>query len=261
MVPRVPGRTGRAAVMIGAALLAAGATSVRADALTSDQFQELLQQDKAILEELQQIHLMLERQRPARTTAEGMRAPDSKVRIALRSDELAIGSANAPLTLIEFTDYQCPFCRQFHEAAFGDIKKIYIDTGRLRFISRDFPLEMHQNAMRASLAARCAGEQGKFWELRDLMIANGNRLNPPSIDSYANQLKLDSGRLDKCIKSGPYQARVDQDTAEGKTAGIAGTPSFVLGRTGKDSLEGIKLVGAMSSAAFDARVRDFLATP
>jgi protein-disulfide isomerase len=261
MASRVPGRTRRAVITIVAALLVSSATGARADTLTSDQFSELLQQNKAILEELRQIHLLLERQQPARTTAEAARPADSKVRLSLRSDELAIGSANAPLTLIEFTDYQCPFCRQFHQTAFADIKRNYIDTGKLRFISRDFPLDMHNNAMRASLAAHCAGDQGKFWELRDLMIANGNRLDQPSIDLYAKQLKLDSDRLDKCVASGTYQARVDQDLADGKTAGINGTPSFLLGRTGKDSVEGTKLVGAMSSVAFDAKVKELLATP
>jgi protein-disulfide isomerase len=261
MAPRVPGRTGRAVFLMTAALLASSATIARADTPTSDQYSELLQQNKAILEELRQIHSLLERQQATRTTAEGTRPADSKVRLSLRNDELAIGSANAPLTLIEFTDYQCPFCRQFHQATFADIKKNYIDTGKLRFISRDFPLDIHNNAMRASLAAHCAGEQGKFWELRDLMIANGNRLEAPSIDLYAKQLKLDSDRLDKCIASGTYQARVDQELAEGKAAGINGTPSFLLGRTGKDSVEGTKLVGAMPSVAFDARIKELLATP
>jgi protein-disulfide isomerase len=258
MAPRVPIRIGRALTVVSAALLAASATG--ADTLTNDQFSELQQQNKAILEELRQIHSLLERQQPTRT-AEGTRPADSKVRLSLRSDELAIGSANAPLTLIEFTDYQCPFCRQFHQTTFADIKKNYVDTGKLRFISRDFPLDIHNNAMRASLAAHCAGDQGKFWELRDLMIANGNRLEAPSIDLYAKQLKLDSDRLDKCIASGTYQARVDQDLAEGKAAGINGTPSFLLGRTAKDSVEGTKLVGAMPSVAFDARIKELLATP
>jgi protein-disulfide isomerase len=261
MAPRAPGRIGRAVIMMAAALLASSATIARADTLTGDQFSELQQQNKAILEELRQIHLLLERQQSTRTAAEGTRPADTKVRLSLRSDELALGSANAPLTLIEFTDYQCPFCRQFHQSTFPDIKKNYIDTGKLRFISRDFPLDMHNNAMRASLAAHCAGDQGKFWELRDLMITNGNRLDQLGIDSYAKQLKLDSDRLDKCIASGVYQARVDQDLAEGKTAGINGTPSFLLGRTGKDSVEGTKLVGAMPSVAFDARIKELLATP
>jgi protein-disulfide isomerase len=261
MAPRAPGRTGRAAIMLGAALLAATAAGTRADTLTTDQFSELQQQNKAILEELRQIHLLLERQQPTGTAAEGTRPADSKVRLSLRNDELAIGSPNAPLTLVEFTDYQCPFCRRFHETTFADIKRNYVDTGKLRFISRDFPLDMHNNAMRASLAAHCAGDQGKFWELRDLMIANGNRLDQPSIDLYAKQLKLDSDRLDKCIASGTYQARVDQDLAEGKAAGINGTPSFLLGRTGKDSIEGTKLVGAMPSVAFDTKIKELLATP
>ena len=75
------------------------------------------------------------------------------------------------MTIVEYTDYQCPFCQRFHVAAFPELKRNYIDTGKVRFFSKDLPLDFHANAMRAAQAGRCAGEQGKFWELRDVMGA------------------------------------------------------------------------------------------
>ena len=78
---------------------------------------------------------------------------------------------------MEFTDYQCPYCQRFHVASFPELKRAYIDTGKVRFFSKDLPLDMHANAMRAAQAGRCAGEQGKFWELRDVMGMNPDKLD------------------------------------------------------------------------------------
>ena len=86
---------------------------------------------------------------------------------------------------MEYTDYQCPFCQRFHVTAFAELKKAYIDTGKVRFFSKDMPLDFHPNAMRAAMAARCAGEQGKFWELRDTMGANPNSLDIEHIVGFA----------------------------------------------------------------------------
>ncbi len=104
--------------------------------------------------------------------------PDPAKRAKLNLDGFQmLGSKNAPLTIVEFTDYQCPFCQRFHVTTFPDLKKNYIDTGKVRFYSRDLPLDFHANAMQAAEAARCAIEQGKFWELRDVMGANPDKLD------------------------------------------------------------------------------------
>jgi protein-disulfide isomerase len=88
--------------------------------------------------------------------------PD-EVRLALQPDELALGRAGAPLTMVEFTDYQCPYCRRFQAEVWPQLKREYIDTGKLRYIARDLPLQFHASAAPAAEAAHCAGEQGKFW--------------------------------------------------------------------------------------------------
>src|SRR3954453_11127322 len=154
------------------------------------------QQGDQILQELRQIRQLLERQ--AKPAAAQEEAP-TKAKITDLSGVNMLGSKDAPLTIVEYTDYQCPFCQRFHVTAFNEIKKAYIDTGKVRFFSKDMPLDFHPNAMRAALAARCAGEQGKFWQLRDTMGANPNSLDIEHIMNFAGDLKLDTTALRACV--------------------------------------------------------------
>jgi protein-disulfide isomerase len=226
---------------------------VSADGLTA-------QQGEAILNELRQIHQLLERQLQGAAVARPIAAPvDEKVTIRFEDGGYSIGRADAPLTLVEYTDYQCPFCRQFHITTFDEIKKNYIDTGKLRYVSRDFPLAMHENAKNAALAAHCAAEQGKFWELRHVMIVNANQLQPKNIGTYSSDLNLNVEKLTTCIASGKYAPEVERSLAEGQSAGVSGTPSFILGRAQNGSIDGIRIVGALPYNAFDAKLKEMLA--
>src|SRR2546422_732940 len=112
------------------------------------------------------------------------------------------------LTVVEFTDYQCPFCNQFHMRTFPELKKQYIDTGKVRFISRDLPLGIHQHAFEAARAARCAGEQSKFWELRDKLSANPNNLSRQGLLQYAREVVLDMSQFQACLDSERYLSEV-----------------------------------------------------
>src|ERR1017187_2441884 len=118
------------------------------------------QQADEILNELRQIRQLLEKQNPKAAAPQ----PQEITRAKLNLEGFAmLGSKDAPITMVEFTDYQCPFCQRFHLSTFSDLKKNYIDTGKVRFYSRDMPLDFHPNALRAAQAARCGGEQGQFW--------------------------------------------------------------------------------------------------
>jgi hypothetical protein len=117
----------------------------------------------------------------------------------------------------------------------------------------------HENAPRAALAARCAADQGKFWELRHVMIVNANQLQAQNITTYATDLKLDIDLLNACLASGKYRADVDQSIAEGRAAGVSGTPSFVLGRADGNTVNGVRIVGAQPYATFDSRLKELLA--
>ena len=215
------------------------------------------EQADAILNELRQIRLLLEKQQqqawPTPTPTAGL--PENvKIRTA---GGYSLGRSDAALTLVEYTDYQCPFCRQFHDTTFQQLKKNYIDAGKLRFVSRDLPLEFHNNALTAAQAARCAGEQDQFWQMRDILIANSTNLGQDAILTYAQQLALDMNGFRLCLDSGKYFAEIQRDIAEAGSAGIYGTPTFVLGRTSEGAIEGIRIVGAQPYGAFHRIISEY----
>jgi protein-disulfide isomerase len=212
------------------------------------------QQGEQILQELRQIRQLLERQQ-AKPAAPQEEAP-IKAKLTDLSGVPMLGSKTAPLTIVEYTDYQCPFCQRFHVTAFTELKKAYIDTGKVRFFSKDMPLDFHPNAMRAAMAARCAGEQGKFWELRDTMGANPNSLDIEHIVGFAASLKMDTGALRACIDSGKYKEPVQTDVLEAMKIGANGTPTFIVGKSVGNGVDGELVVGAMPFQMFDAKLKE-----
>ena len=142
-----------------------------------------------------------------------------------------LGRPDAPLTMVEFTDLQCPFCRQFILTSFDEIKKNWIDTGKLRYISRDFPLDFHAQAMPAARAARCAGEQGKFWEMR--LGADAQR-EPADAGLHHQDGRRPEARREVVrgvLRVHEVRRRDPGGDAEGTTLGVGGTPTFVMGKT------------------------------
>jgi protein-disulfide isomerase len=206
------------------------------------------QQADQILDELRQIRQLLERQQqPA--------AAPSKIKMNLEGLPM-LGAKSAPVTLVEFTDYQCPFCRQFHVQTFGELKKTFIDTGKVRFYSRDLPLDsMHPNAMRAAEATHCANEQGEFWTLREWMGHHPDTLDLDSLLAEAGTLKMDVTAFRVCVVSEKYKADVQADMMEAMRIGVDGTPAFVVGKSTPEGVEGDMLVGAQPINIFDLKLR------
>src|SRR5262249_13967092 len=130
------------------------------------------EQAAAILVELRHIRQLLERQIQRASLSE---IPSESIRMKVDKGWPALGQSNAPVTIVEFTDLLCPYCQKAHEATFQKLKENYIDTGKVRFISRDLPLPAHAYALKAAEAVHCAGEQGKFWQLRDEILAGGKQ--------------------------------------------------------------------------------------
>jgi protein-disulfide isomerase len=228
--------------------LLVAAPLARADGITSEQAQDMLN-------ELKLIRQAMEKMQSPQAAAP---APDDKVSFKFAPGGFSMGDAKAPLVLVEYTDLQCPFCQQFHNTAFAQIKANYIDTGKVRFVSRDFPLDFHDNARRAATAGRCAAEQGKYWEMRHVMIVNAEALKADNLATYASTVKLDVPKFKSCLESDKFKAQIDQDVAEGGVAGVQGTPSFVIGRLENDKLQGVRMVGAMPYAQFDAKIQEML---
>ena len=209
------------------------------------------EQADEILKELRQIRELLEKQ-GAGAPAGQQQLTKAKVSI---EGAYAMGSKDAPLTMVEFTDFQCPFCQRFHVQTFAELKKNYIDTGKLRFVSRDLPLDFHPNAMQAAQAGRCAGEQGQFWAMRDRMNASPDKLDMASLVEGAQDLKLNVTKFRSCIESGKYKDAIRSDTLAAEKIGANGTPSFVLGRSSAGDIEGELIIGAMPYEVFDQKIK------
>ena len=212
------------------------------------------QQADEILKELRAIRELLERGAAAPA---GPPPPSERVKLPPASVPV-LGRPDAPVTMVEFTDLECPFCRQFHVTAFEQIKKNYIDTGKVRFVSRDLPLPFHPNAQIAAQAARCAGDQNKFWEMRHVITLNAAALSRAAMTQFAGELGLDVASFDGCVTTERHKAAIDRDVADAQAADVNGTPTFVLGKTMTQGFEGFRIVGAQPYPVFEQKIRELL---
>lgn len=150
----------------------------------------------------------------------------------LADDDPILGDPNAPVTMVEFGDYQCPFCKRFFETTEKEIIEKYVKTGKVKFVYRDFPLtSIHDMAQKSAEASECADEQGQFWRYHDILYKNQETMSEPNFKLWAGQLGLNQKQFDSCLDSGKYLEEVEKDFADGQAAGVNGTPaSFINGR-------------------------------
>lgn len=148
------------------------------------------------------------------------------------SSSPTMGASDAPVVMIEYSDYQCPFCSRYQTETFPLIKEAYIDSGKVQYIFKDFPLDFHAQANLAAQAARCAGDQGDFWGMHDLLFGDqgvwSNAAAPDVFRRYADQLGLDGAILASCLDSGEHADAVIADIREGYSVGVTGTPAFFV---------------------------------
>jgi protein-disulfide isomerase len=170
-----------------------------------------------------------------------------------------VGRADAPVTIVEFSDLQCPHCARNALNTFPQIKRNYIDTGKVRYVVRDLPLDMHPFAMPAAVATRCAGEQGKFWEYRHAVYDRQDDLDAAPYDALAAQLGLDVPRFAACQKDSAQADAVRADVQLAGSNGITSTPTFVVGRIVNGRFEGEAFAGAKPYVDFAARIDAVLA--
>lgn len=170
-------------------------------------------------------------------------------------DDPFLGPKNAKVTIIEFSDFQCPFCRSFWRSTFDQIKSEYIDSGKsVKFVYRDFPLaQLHPLAQKYAEAAGCAGDQGKFWEMHDKIFGEQEKLGQGTISAYGigdikrwgSELSLNASEFNQCLDSNKYSAEVGKDYEDGSRAGANGTPTiFINGRivVGAQPFENFKAI-------------------
>jgi protein-disulfide isomerase len=160
-----------------------------------------------------------------------------------------IGPNNAKVTIVEFSDFQCPYCQRFRNDTFDALFEAYGDD--IRFVYRDFPLSsLHPQAQKAAEAAECANDQGKFWEMHDLLYENIAILSEDLYLELADELKLDTEQFADCLDSDKYADEVAADQQDGASYGVSGTPTFFI--------NGWKLVGAQPFTAFEALIEQEL---
>ncbi len=156
-------------------------------------------------------------------------------------DDFILGPVDAPITIIEFSDYECPYCQKFHIEVFGQLLAAY--PNQIRFVYRDFPLtSIHPNAFTAALAANCAGEQGAYFEYHDALFSGLYGLGADAYQRYASDLGLDMGSFGSCVETAKYQAEVQADFDYAAQLGIRSTPTFFV--------NGIPVVGAQPLEVF-----------
>ena len=168
-------------------------------------------------------------------------------------DDAVLGNENAPVTIIEFSDYQCPFCGRFYLNALPQLKKEYIDTGKVKLVFRDYPLSFHENAQKAAEAAEAARELGgndAYWKMHDKIFENQDAITIEDLVEYAKEIGADETRFKELLDSSKYRGEVLGDFSDGQEAGVQGTPTFFI--------NGRILVGAQPFEAFQQIIEEEL---
>ena len=229
-----------------------------ASAQTADirqEIDELKQGQRAIQKELEEIKSLLEKiaAQQARPSPSGPVIKDVEFEIG---NNPVKGSVTAGLMLVEFTDYECPFCGRYVRETFPQILNQYIEKGSIKYTVIDLPLPMHSKAAKAAEASHCAEEQGKFWEIHELMMAKQESLG--DLSSYAADLNLDVQKYDECVNTGKYADAVNKGIALAQKLGINAVPGFIIGRIDSSNpgkVTGISMIqGAMPFASFQAEL-------
>ncbi len=169
-----------------------------------------------------------------------------------------MGNANAKVTIVEFSDFQCPFCESFFTDTLSQLKEKYVDTGKVQFYYRHFPLtSIHPNAQTAALASECANGQNKFWEYHDVLFKNLDTWSPQTLSDatnsfveYAGQLGMSTDEFKSCLESERHKKGIEDDMAAGDKAQVGGTPAFFI--------NGKRLVGAQPFSEFEAIIEQEL---
>lgn len=174
----------------------------------------------------------------------GIKKKEEHLNISVDDDPIK-GSKKAPVTIVEFSDFECPFCARFYQTAYPKLVSEYIDTGKVKLVFRDFPLSFHRNAKMAAMAAECVNDQlgdKAYFLYHNKMYENQKNLSDDNLKKWAADLGLEVSRFKTCLDSGQFAEEVEKDVKEGESYGVTGTPTFFI--------NGIRLSGAKSFEDF-----------
>ena len=179
-----------------------------------------------------------------------------------RADDRVRGDPQAPVTLIEYSDFTCGFCLKFFRETWPRLRADYIETGKVRFLYRDFPRGFQGPGLDAAVAARCAGDQGRYWQMHDRLFGDDRRLGPADLQRHAQTIGLDLPLFSKCLEEAPHTDAIRRDRDEGVRLGFVGTPGFVLLRTQSTGQQRpIAIPGAVPFKVFQEQIDRLLGAP
>jgi len=221
----------------------------------NDQINVIAEQQRQILSELAEIKQLLA------SMGRPFSQPPTPPTVLSLHDERFRGEQSATVAIVEYADFECPYCGEYEHDVYPQIAENYIQTGKVKYYFRDLPLPMHPHAMIAARAARCAGEQGKFWEMHDSLFAKQNMLHDIDMPERAKNLGLDTSKFSECLASGRYTDEIKQSVAEAEKFGVDGTPAFFIGKIEPDGqLTRLKpILGVHPYGVFKAAIEESLA--
>ena len=196
-------------------------------------------------------HTQLQAQRQAETP-KAITIP-----LGLRGDP-SLGDPNAPITIVEFSDFQCPYCKRFHDEVLPSLKKEYIDKGLVRFVHKDLPLPFHAYAREAAITARCSTDQAQYWKAYQYLFQGQECFACKGVSSIANAAGIATKTLEDCKKSGSASKAVNNNISESQLQSIRATPSFVIGPSQGSKHTGKLVEGAMPWPRFKTMIDDLI---
>lgn len=231
----------------------------RADMSPAEQEQfKKLQRDVEILQ--RQMDQVLRSQRSATPSSRAVESTPGTIKpsVSLGTNQV-LGNKDAKIALIEFSDYQCPYCTRFHKQTFNRLKRKFFDSGQVAYTFRDQPSPARPQALRAAIAARCAGEQERYFDMQTVLFNNSTRLKDDIYAKYAKELGLDVSKFEACMMDDQQMRRVDKDIVAGRHLGIRGTPTFFVGKLEGGRVIGpVRMVGALPYTKFRKTIENLV---
>ncbi|MBT8059780.1 MAG: thioredoxin domain-containing protein [Xanthomonadales bacterium] len=227
-----------------------------------EEVQGLREGQEKMQSELAEIKQLLQKQERPTPPSRAQAFKPTGIRLG---ETMMKGEQDAPVTLIEYSDYHCPYCKRHATRVMPALLKNYVDSGKVRFVMREYPIpRLHPRAEAASRVALCAGEQGKYWEMHDALFEDQKTTTDEHFDSLADGLGLDKAAFSECLGSERITARIKANTSEAQSLGVTGTPSFVVGLTDPENPDKVNLTkfirGAQSQQNFEAAIDELLKT-
>src|SRR5919106_1473788 len=242
-------------------LAAAVVTATVVSTQTPDDIKAVLRELEAIKKELAEVKALVQQQRAA-APAPAPARPSAIGKMVEVAGAAFKGRADAPITIVEFSDYQCPFCARHVMQTIPGLDKEYIETGKVKYVFRNYPIEsIHPNAFRAAVAAECANEQQKFWPMHDRLFANQQLLAAAQLPVHATAVGLNASAFQACLVSGKFDAKIRKDMNDAVAIGITGTPGFAIGKTNGSNPIRVEafIPGARAFAGFKSELDRLLA--